>query len=112
MSESHPNWISALRHSVTGASVERRREERSYVKFPIEVRVSSGDSYPGFSRDLCRSSMGAVVSTHLKIGQQVWVSYDRPVAGAEPVRVVARQATVRICLGFRYGFEFDLPMEI
>ena len=112
MSESHPNWISSLRHSVLGASDERRREERRYVKFPIEVRVSSGDVFPGFSRDLSRSSMGAVVSTPLKIGQQVWISYDRPVGGVEPVRVVARPATVRICLGFRYGFEFDLPMEI
>lgn len=112
MSESHANWIAALRQSLIGSSAERRREERRYLKFPIEVRVSSGATSPGLSRDLTRCSMGAVVSTPLKIGQEVWVAYEHPSAGGESARTVTRRATVRQRLGYRYGFEFMQPMDV
>lgn len=110
MSESKLNWVASLRDSIK-APAERRREERRYLKLPIEVRVPSGATYPGFSRDLSQSSMGAVVSTPLKMGQEVWVTFSYPVPGKEPVRVEL-QATVRQCLGFRYGFEFAAPFDI
>ena len=112
MSESQMNWLTALRHSLIGTSAERRREDRRYLKFPIEVRTSSGARSPGLSRDLTRSSMGAVVSTHLKIGQEVWIAYEHPAAGGESARAVTRHATVRQCLGYRYGFEFEQAMDI
>ena len=112
MSESQINWIAALRHSLIGSSAERRREERRYLKFPIEVRASSGATSTGLSRDISRSSMGAVVSTPLKIGQEVWVSYEHPAAGGESARTVTRHAMVRQRLGFRYGFDFDQPMDV
>ena len=112
MSESEINWTAALRESVGGSSAERRREERRYLKFPIEVKVSSGATYAGLSRDISRSSMGAVVSAHLKIGEQICVTYNYPVTRGEPVRPVTREATVRQRLGFRYSFDFDLPMDV
>ncbi len=112
MSESKINWIASLRQSVMGSAAERRREERKYLKLPIEVKVASGVGYPGFSRDLSRSSMSAVVSTHLKVGQEVSVTFEYPVAGKEPVPIVARQATVRHCLGYRYCFEFHVPLDL
>jgi hypothetical protein len=111
MSESETNWISALRHSLIGAPVERRREERRYLKFPVEVKVASGETFSGFSRDLTRLSMGAVVSTPLKVGQQVWISYDYQVGG-KLEHVVGRKATVRQCLGYRYAFEFQSPLDL
>ncbi len=112
MGDSKLNWISALRDSLIGSPSDRRREERRYLKLPIEVRVASGTTYPGFSRDLSRSSMGAVVSTPLKVGQHVWVSFDYPAAGQSSARTVEQEATVRQCLGFRYGFEFTVPLDM
>ena len=111
MSESKLNWITALRDTVIGSPVERRREQRKYLKLPIEVRIASGATYPGFSRDFSSSSMSAVVSTPLKMGQKVWVTFDLPVAGGSSCRVETH-ATVRQCLGFRYGFEFAAPLEL
>jgi hypothetical protein len=111
MKELKPNWMTAMRDSFLGTAAERRREPRRYLKLPIEVRVASGATYPGFSRDLCRFSMGAVVSTPLNIGEEVWITFDYPAAGETPVRPIVRHATVRQRLGFRYGFEFASPLD-
>lgn len=110
MAEPKVNWTASLRGPIDGAA-ERRREERRFLKLPIEVRVPSGVTYTGLSRDLSRTSLGAVVSARLEVGQQVWVTFRYPEAGKEPVRVEL-QATVRQCLGFRYGFEFVAPLDI
>jgi PilZ domain len=105
------SWITALRHSVTGTD-ERRREERRYLKMPIEVRLASGETHAGFSRDLTRYGMGAVISTPLKVGQEVWVKFDYPNAADGTPREILCQATVRQCLGFRYGLEFRAPLDL
>ncbi len=112
MSESKLNWIEALRDFVVGSPAERRREQRRYLKVPVEVRVASGVTYPGFSRDLSRFNMGAVVSTPLKVGQEVWVTFEYPIAGHEAACRVDTQATIRQGLGFRYVFEFKAPLEL
>ena len=112
MSESKPNWIAGLRDNVAGPNPERRREQRRYLKVPIEVRTESGTSFPGYSRDLSQTSMGAVVSTPLKAGQRVLVAFELPVPGRESLCRVEAQAIVRQCLGFRYGFEFAAPLEV
>jgi len=112
MSGPQIGWIAALRQSLIGSSAERRREERKYVKFPIEVRLTSGATAAGLSRDLTQCSMGAVVSTMLKVGQEVWIAYEHPATGGESARTVSRHATVRQRLGYRYGFEFEQPMDV
>ena len=105
------NWIAALRRSLT-APPNRRRENRKPVKAPIEVRAASGVTYPGYSRDLSPLGMGAVVSAPLRINEQVWVKYDHPVRGEQCARATVRQATVRQRHGYRYGFEFHVPMDV
>ena len=112
MSDSKPNWIASLRESLSGSSSERRHEQRRYIKLPIEVRLTSGATYSGYSRDLSRSSIGAVVSTALDVGQEVWLTFDYPSADNRLFCNVSLQATVRQRLGFRYGFEFTAPLDI
>lgn len=109
MSESKTNWIAALRDSFVSA--ERRREPRRYVKLPITVRLRSGETHPGFSRDLCRFGMGAVISTPLKTGEEVWITFEYPLTTGA-VAQVTQQAIVRQCLGFRYGLQFTVPLDV
>lgn len=111
MAESKTSWISALRHSFCGSD-ERRREQRRYIKIPIEVTTPSGTTHAGFSRDFSRSSMAAVISTPLKAGQDVWVKFEYPAPGEQHTRTIMCQATVRQCLGFRYALEFRAPLEL
>lgn len=106
-------WLSNLRHTLSSTSaVERRRQQRRYLKIPIEVRSSTAVSYKGFTRDLSLSGMGAVVSAPLKIGDKVWIKYNHPSRGEQEVRAVIRNAIVRQRHGYRFGFEFDIPMEL
>lgn len=112
MAESKTSWIAALRHSLTGTD-ERRREQRRYIKIPIEVTVPSGATHAGFSRDFSRSSMAAVISTPLKVGQEVWVKFEYPLPGdSHQTREVLCQAIVRQCLGFRCALEFRVPLDL
>ena len=104
-------WLSSLRQTLTGTiRANRRREQRRPFTTPIEIRVGSGVTYRGFSRDLSRLGMGAVVSAYLEIGQEVWVSYDHPTDGTVSARAVVRRGTVRQRFGYRYGFAFQVAV--
>lgn len=107
------DWFAALRDSLTRpARSNRRRQQRHALKVPIEVRTASGVTYPGVSRDLSTVGMGALVSAYLEIGDKIWVKYDHPARGEQSARATVRAATVKQRHGYRYGFEFHLPIEI
>lgn len=106
-------WFASLRRSFAAPSqVDRRAEQRRSVKLPIEVRSADGTQYRGFTRDLSNIGMGAVVSAELHVGDQIWVRYLHPVRGEQESRAVVRHATVRQRHGYRYGFEFSVPLDL
>lgn len=104
-------WLTQLRHS-SGSEKERRRELRRFLKLPIEVRGSTAISYRGYTRDLSPTGMGAVVSAALNVGEKVWIKYDHPSKGEQKASAVVRHGTVRQRHGYRYGFEFDVPLDL
>ena len=109
-----PDWWSSLRQSlgVKLAPSERRREVRRQLKIALEIRTSDGVIYAGFSRDLSPAGMGAIASAPLKQGEIVWIKYDHPLGTGVPPRPVVRRAKVRQQHGYRFGFEFDVPLEL
>lgn len=106
-------WITAIRQTLLRrARQNRRREHRISFKAPIEIRTPSGVTYGGFSRDLSPLGMGALITCYLEIGDEVWVKYEHPAAGEQFARVTVRRATVKQRHGYRYGFEFLVPMDV
>jgi c-di-GMP-binding flagellar brake protein YcgR len=107
------DWIASIRQYIARpARQDRRQEVRRSLKLPVEVRDESGTLYRGFTRDLSELGMGAVVSAELKVGDQIWVRYEHPTLGEQNFRAVVRHATVRQRHGYRYGFEFPVPLEV
>ena len=56
--------------------------------------------------------MGALVTATLNIGERVHIKYEHPGRAGEQPRTLIRRATVSQRFGFRYGFEFDLPIDL
>ena len=108
-----PNWLSALRQAIVGATpLNRRREQRQRVKLHIEIRTSEGVTYPGVSRDLSERGMGALVTAPLAIGDKVHIKYEDPGQHGNPPQSIVRSAIVRQRFGYRYGFEFDQTVNL
>ena len=106
------DWIATLRQALKRPPrTNRRRERRDPYKVPIEIRTSSGGIYPGHSRDVSLLGMGAITSAPLEVGDEVLIKYDHP-TGDQTSRSVVRRATVRQRLGYRYGFEFQVTLEL
>ena len=107
-----PNWINTFRQLLgQNARQERRGEFRADLKIPIEIRAASGTTYRGVSRDISPLGMGAVVYAYLELGEQIWIKYEHPTEGEQTTRAVVRHAKVKQRHGYRYGFEFQLPVE-
>ena len=94
------------------AVANRRREQRKSLNVPIEIRTQAGVVYRGWSRDISPAGMGAISSVPLEVGAQVWVKYDHPFPSGEAPRTIVRRAIVRQRHSYRYGFEFDVPLEL
>jgi c-di-GMP-binding flagellar brake protein YcgR len=92
--------------------VNRRRERRSPFKAPIEIRASSGVTYRGVARDLSPFGMGALISASLNIGEEIWIKYEHPASGSQIARAIVRRATVKERTGYRYGFEFQVSVDV
>ena len=55
--------------------------------------------------------MGAIVTAPLALGEQVLIKYEHP-AGEQATRSVVRRAIVKQRFGYRYGFEFDVTLDL
>jgi hypothetical protein len=112
----HPSpvldWFASIRQALTGPlQKNRRREHRKPYKVSIEIRTRDGGIYAGVSREVSPLGMGAIASAPLQVGDEVLIKYSHPVEG-QAARAVVRRATVRQRLGYRYGFEFQLPLDV
>jgi len=67
--------------------------------------------YAGVSRDLSLLGMGAIATAPLEVGDQVLIKYDHPTSDVA-TRSVVRHAVVKQRFGYRYGFQFDVTLDL
>ncbi len=93
--------------SVCESRRERRRAPRQELELVLTATAANGTTYRGFSRDISDSGMAALIWGHLRVGEQVVLSWRVSQPGSEvQLPVIVRHRT-----GFRYGFEFAACRE-
>ncbi|MFB3916677.1 MAG: PilZ domain-containing protein [Terriglobales bacterium] len=79
-----------------------RKFERFPIEGPLDVSTAEGETFLAWCLDIGEGGLGATISAHLKVGQEVVLNFKLPTARAR----LNLSAVVKYSRGFWYGLEF------